>query len=541
MNKVSGFTVNDYIKTHKIKVFIWLLFTAGISFAAPLKAFILQWIIDSRSKYEAIQYLCLGVVLILASYLLESLCRNTFTGMICKSVELIRERILHKILCRSMVDYEKEEDASYISILTTDLRILYDDYFTSIFNIVFGGGIMLCALGMYVYISPLMLLVVAVAAVAPLVVPKVLNQKLKLAREKFSLEMSKYTQSLKEILAGFETIHLLGVKKQYEDLHKDVTEENIRSEHHFQRIMNLTVTTTSLLSNATFIVILLIGMFLVFDDRISMGYMVTASSLANFVMSPCTIISQNYARLKATKSIRDRIEQMLDPSECSDKEMEHLGPMDSISFKNVKFTYPDASEPVLKGITLDIKPCEKIALTGKSGCGKSTLAKLLCRYYPSYEGEIFAGSSEIRRIRTEALYEHVGYISQKTFLFNDSIRNNICLYQSFTDEQLENAIQAAGLHDYIALLPEGLDTRISENGKNLSGGQIQRIGIARLVLRSYQLIIADEITANLDEITANAVMENLLHQDCMVIAITHDTQNEYMKYFDRMITLEGGR
>ena len=182
--------------------------------------------------------------------------------------------------------------------------------------------------------------------------------------------------------------------------------------------------------------------------------------------------------------------------------------MDSISFKNVKFTYPDASEPVLKGITLDIKPCEKIALTGKSGCGKSTLAKLLCRYYPSYEGEIFAGSSEIRRIRTEALYEHVGYISQKTFLFNDSIRNNICLYQSFTDEQLENAIQAAGLHDYIALLPEGLDTRISENGKNLSGGQIQRIGIARLVLRSYQLIIADEITANLDEITANAVMEN---------------------------------
>ena len=134
---------------------------------------------------------------------------------------------------------------------------------------------------------------------------------------------------------------------------------------------------------------------------------------------------------------------------------------------------------------------QKVALVGESGYGKSTLAKLLFQYYPDYSGDILFNGRQVRTLDRTALYRRVGYIAQTTYLFHDTIRNNICLHEDFPDEQLVHAIAAAGLTDWVASLPDGLDTVISENGKNLSGGKRQLIGIARLALSSYDLIIAD--------------------------------------------------
>ena len=121
-----------------------------------------------------------------------------------------------------------------------------------------------------------------------------------------------------------------------------------------------------------------------------------------------------------------------------------------------------------------------------------------------------------------------------------TLRHNICLLEDFSDEQLAHAVAAAGLADWVATLPEGLDTVLSENGKNLSGGQRQRIGIARLALRKYDLIIADEITASLDPETSAQVMQNLLSMPCMVVAITHDTSGAFMQEFDKIYRVENG-
>ena len=125
-------------------------------------------------------------------------------------------------------------------------------------------------------------------------------------------------------------------------------------------------------------------------------------------------------------------------------------------------------------------------------------------------------------------------------MFHDTIRNNICLYEEFPEEQLKKAIQLAGLTEFVDSLDQGLDTVISENGKNVSGGQIQRIGIARLIIRNYDVIIADEITANLDENTTEAIMNNLLSLQCMLIVITHDTRSEFMNQFDSIYEIQDG-
>ena len=532
-------TVNDYFKQQWPRLILFAAFTLGVSFFAPLKNFQLKWLIDSKSKQEALGYMGLVFAITFSSWFFERLSRRSFTKIACGAVEQVRQRILEQVLHRTVAQYNAEGDAAYLSLLTTDLRTLYDDYYMSLFNIVFWGGIMLCALAMYLYISPVMLLAILLVTIPPLVLPRRMNERLKATRDAFSLQMADYTQQLKELLGGFEIIRSFLREDAYAALHQKAARKARESELDYQQSLNAMVTNTSLISNLIFPVVMLVGLFLAFDGRLTMGTVSTAASMANFVITPCHQIAQCWAKVKSSQGIRQRLEAAMAEPQAAEQG-EPIGHIDSIQCETVRFAYPNTAEPVLKDASLTVDAAQKVALVGESGCGKSTLAKLLFQYYPDYSGDILFNGRQVRTLDRTALYRRVGYIAQTTYLFHDTIRNNICLHEDFPDEQLAHAIAAAGLTDWVASLPDGLDTVISENGKNLSGGQRQRIGIARLALRSYDLIIADEITASLDPDTSQQVMENLIAMPCMVVAITHDVAGSFMHQFDKVYRVEHG-
>ena len=532
-------TVNDYFKQQWPRLILFAAFTLGVSFFAPLKNFQLKWLIDSKSKQEALGYMGLVFAITFSSWFFERLSRRSFTRIACGAVEQVRQRILEQVLYRTVAQYNAEGDAAYLSLLTTDLRTLYDDYYMSLFSIVFWGGIMLCALAMYLYISPVMLLAILLVTIPPLVLPRRMNERLKATRDAFSLQMAGYTQQLKELLGGFEIIRSFLREDAYAALHQKAARKARESELDYQQSLNAMVTNTSLISNLIFPVVMLVGLFLAFDGRLTMGTVSTAASMANFVITPCHQIAQCWAKVKSSQGIRQRLEAAMAEPQVAEQG-EPIGHIDSIQCETVRFAYPNTAEPVLKDASLTVDAAQKVALVGESGCGKSTLAKLLFQYYPDYSGDILFNGRQVRTLDRTALYRRVGYIAQTAYLFHDTIRNNICLHEDFPDEQLAHAIAAAGLTDWVASLPDGLDTVISENGKNLSGGQRQRIGIARLALRSYDLIIADEITASLDPDTSQQVMENLIAMPCMVVAITHDVAGSFMHQFDKVYRVEHG-
>ena len=532
-------TVNDYFKQQWPRLILFAAFTLGVSFFAPLKNFQLKWLIDSKSKQEALGYMGLVFAITFSSWFFERLSRRSFTKIACGAVEQVRQRILEQVLHRTVAQYNAEGDAAYLSLLTTDLRTLYDDYYMSLFSIVFWGGIMLCALAMYLYISPVMLLAILLVTIPPLVLPRRMNERLKATRDAFSLQMADYTQQLKELLGGFEIIRSFLREDAYAALHQKAARKARESELDYQQSLNAMVTNTSLISNLIFPVVMLVGLFLAFDGRLTMGTVSTAASMANFVITPCHQIAQCWAKVKSSQGIRQRLEAAMAEPQAAEQG-EPIGHIDSIQCETVRFAYLNTAEPVLKDASLTVDAAQKVALVGESGCGKSTLAKLLFQYYPDYSGDILFNGRQVRTLDRTALYRRVGYIAQTAYLFHDTIRNNICLHEDFPDEQLAHAIAAAGLTDWVASLPDGLDTVISENGKNLSGGQRQRIGIARLALRSYDLIIADEITASLDPDTSQQVMENLIAMPCMVVAITHDVAGSFMHQFDKVYRVEHG-
>ena len=196
---------------------------------------------------------------------------------------------------------------------------------------------------------------------------------------------------------------------------------------------------------------------------------------------------------------------------------------------------------MLRGVRLTVSGQEKAVLVGESGCGKSTLAKLLFQYYPDYTGSILFNGQQLRDIDRQSLYQRVGYIAQTTYLFNDTLRSNICLGADFPEAQLSHAIETAGLTDWVSTLPDGLDTLISENGKNLSGGQRQRIGIARALYKQANILFFDEATSALDSGTEEGINRSIAelsqhNRDLTIVVIAH--RESSLEYCDRIITLD---
>lgn len=183
-----------------------------------------------------------------------------------------------------------------------------------------------------------------------------------------------------------------------------------------------------------------------------MGTVSTAASMANFVITPCNQIAQCWAKVRSSKGIRQRLEAaMSGPEKVSAGRA--IGKLEHIECKDTGFSYPGAAAPVLRGVRLTVSGQEKAVLVGESGCGKSTLAKLLFQYYPDYTGSILFNGQQLRDIDRQSLYQRVGYIAQTTYLFNDTLRSNICLGADFPEAQLSHAIGMAGLTDWVSTLP----------------------------------------------------------------------------------------
>jgi subfamily B ATP-binding cassette protein MsbA len=213
-----------------------------------------------------------------------------------------------------------------------------------------------------------------------------------------------------------------------------------------------------------------------------------------------------------------------------------------IDIKNLNFTYPGAEKPVLRNINLHIEPGQTVALVGLSGSGKSTLVSLLARFYDHHDGEILIDGVDVNQYALENLRQHIGLVTQQVILFNDSVANNIA-YGSLHEasrEQVEKVVIEAHAEEFIASLPEGLDTYIGENGLMLSGGQRQRLAIARALLKDAPILILDEATSALDN-KAEAHIQSalelvMLNRTTIVIAHRLST----IEKADLIVVMESG-
>jgi ATP-binding cassette, subfamily B, heavy metal transporter len=212
----------------------------------------------------------------------------------------------------------------------------------------------------------------------------------------------------------------------------------------------------------------------------------------------------------------------------------------AVRLEDVQFAY-DPARPILKGITLDVAAGHKVALVGASGSGKSTIGRLLFRFYDVTGGRLTIDGQDVRDVTLSSLHQAIGVVPQDTVLFNDTIRYNIAYGRdNATQDQIESAARAARIHDFILTLPQGYDTPVGERGLKLSGGEKQRVGIARTLLKDPAILLLDEATSALDTQTEQSIQDSLraMGQGRTVITIAHRLST--VVDADRIVVLEAG-
>lgn len=354
--------------------------------------------------------------------------------------------------------------------------------------------------------------------IIPLVIYGIIVYSFKSSIEKVNRETmeknSKLTSYLIESLNGIETIKAFNSER----------EVNLETEKRFiklikaifknERINNIQVTFKRLVESIFAIIVLWIGSTQVLSGSISFGELLTFNALLAYFLDPIENIINLQPTVQTALVAAERLSEILDleleKSEQEDKKIKPKSLKGNIEFKNIDFRY-GTRNLILKNINMTIKKGERIALVGESGSGKTTLAKLLLNFYKCENGEILVNNYNLLDINVESLRDKIAYISQETFLFNGTILENLILGNPYlTYEEVIDACEKAQIHDFINSLPLRYNTLVEENGSNFSGGQKQRLSIARAILRKPEILIMDESTSNLDSITEKAI-ERTIH------------------------------
>lgn len=197
-------------------------------------------------------------------------------------------------------------------------------------------------------------------------------------------------------------------------------------------------------------------------------------------------------------------------------------------------------DKVISNINYIFEKGKKYAIVGESGCGKSTLLKILMKQINDYQGQISIDDINIKSFDAKSYYSKVALIHQNLFVFKDTFKNNICLYNEFSDEKIKNTIIQSGLTKTMNIHNAGLDTLIGEGHVELSGGELNRLSIARALIKDVEILLVDEATAALDKVMAYDIEKTILGLDSTVIAITHRIDDNILKYYDEILVMKDG-
>ena len=300
----------------------------------------------------------------------------------------------------------------------------------------------------------------------------------------------------------------------------------------------------ALIINTAMVVVMLMSVQGVADGRISVGGFVAVNAYIMQVMMPLNFLGFVYREIRqALVDMSEMFSLLEQPPEVQDKP--GAPPLHvaggRIEFRDVHFAY-DPERAILKGVDLAVEPGQTLAIVGPSGSGKSTIGRLLFRFYDVSAGAVLIDGQDIRDVSQNSLHNAIGVVPQDTVLFNDTIYYNIAYGRdAATRAEIEQAAKAAQIHDFVQSLPNGYDTMVGERGLKLSGGEKQRVGIARSLLKNPPILLLDEATSALDTQTEHEIQESLIQmgQGRTVMIIAHRLST--VVHADRIVVLEQGQ
>ena len=529
-------------KYHKKSFYTFMIFNILVPLTNIAFAYSIKIIIDSgmsQNREDLTQAILIGAIVIFIYASLNFISLRLRNKLVRQIMSRYKNKVFKSILDRDYREFSKEKSGKFISILTENMKKIEQDYLHQYFNISKNISLMIFSLVAMFIGNWFLTLLVIIASIIPMMISGFIGQKSASLQNSSMIADQKYLAKVKDILAGFLVIKSFNVKEAIRQDYKNESEK--LDEIYF--IKGKFDVLSNVISQLSGMIVFLVafggGMYLVFGGHTTIGSVTAIVQLVNFVVMPLNEIGMGMSKFREGQATLNSFE-VKDVIELqTGKTKEYFD--DVISFSNVDFSYPNTEEKIFNNLSLQIKKGEKIAIVGMSGSGKSTLLNLLLRFYDVTSGYISIDNQDLQAISAEILYNLMTIVQQDVYIFDDTLKANITLSQSFTEDDIKKAVQQSGLESYILENELGLQALCGENGSNLSGGERQRLSIARALIRKTPILLLDEATSSLDNKVTTEIENSILEiQDLTVLVVTHKLNKSMLKKYNRILFMKNG-
>ncbi len=526
-------------KKNKFKILISLIPVVIVGIMAPMRSYIMQLLIDSSDYRDLLEKCLIAAIFSIGVFIFEWVCRKS-QAIVVRDIEKdLRNQLMHKLFYISANQFEKKGLAYYLSKFTTDIKIILDDGVNNLYGMVMQFVFVVVAVIYLLCVEPFILLIVAAVSIVQFAVPSILKKKTASSRKEYTEALEVYLDGIKSDLGGHKVIRTFDAVKQILGKQQKLSDFVCRKNEYSSQTLYWAQALSSFVNNAAFLIVLGSCMFFVVAGRITVGEIVAITNMMNFVLTPCRTISNGMIQLKAMEKVTAELEALMEQESENDNKESIQENIQEICLDNVGQKISENFS--LDKLTMTFEKGKKYAIVGKSGSGKSSIIKLLTEYGPDYTGRILINGHELSGLNKESIMHISPVCYQQTYIFNDTVFNNVALYQNYSKDEVIKALRKAGIYDTIQKLPEGVDEKIQENGKNFSGGELQRIALARLFLRNKAMTFLDEITSGLDNATAFEIEKRLLDEDITIVNITHRYNKALMQKYSEIIVMGDGK
>ncbi len=508
--------IRPYTKTIITAIFC-IVVAAGSNLYVP---WIIKDMIDkvlAEKDMEMLNYISIGIVVVFLIRGIFYFGQSYLVSYVGQRVVIdIRGQLYRKFQRLPLAYYDQHRTGEMMSYISNDVAALQNAMVDKLIELITEISVFIGSLAMMFYLDWKLSLLTF--AVVPMVgqAMKVFGRKLKRSGTMIQERMADMTAMLQESLSAVRVVKSF-VREDHEIKRYDQeNERNFEAAMLNIRLMSMLTPTVEFLAALAVTVIVWFGGYEVVEGRITAGALVAFLTYAVNLANPVKRISRAFGTMQQALAAADRVFALMDlPEPIADKpEAKPLPKVTGrVEVNNVSFGYSEENLAV-KNISFEVKPGQMVAFVGPSGAGKSTIASLLPRFYDVTEGSIIVEGLDVRDVTLGSLREQIGIVPQETMLFSGTVWDNIRYGRlDATDEEVVEAAKAANADEFIRQLPDGYDTKLGERGVNISGGQRQRLAIARAILKDPQILILDEATSALDtesEKVVQAALDRLM-------------------------------
>lgn len=489
--------------------------------------------VGEMSYFIRVSLVALGVSII--GTIMYMVSRFMRIGFMRDTLLDVRMLAFDKILKSSYKNFSKKSKDSYISNLINDINIFENDFFLKLLNVIFRGGVYVFSLVIIGFLDIKFALVAFLVSIILFFISKgfekrtvKLQEEVSEYNEDFSINMSNTFNGLEILkLNNIEDRFLKNTLKTITGLERKKFSYNVYtdSQRRFMEFLGFGF---------------LLGSMVYLSTLISKGISLTRITLMVQLSNGCvwniTSILPLFNEMKSSVKIFHKITKSTEEDSYDLAKEKDFIFEEKIKVENLSFDYE--GKVVFKDVSFSIEKGKKYLLKGASGAGKSTLIKLLSMTYDDYKGSITVDGVHYKTIKELSLNDQVSFIYQDVFLFEDTIFNNIALYKDYSEEEVLEAANRAGLGSLLDKKDQGIHEMLMEDGKNLSGGERQRISIARAIIKDSKILFVDEGTSSLDEELARKVEDTILSIDSTVIAISHRYYEDITERYDYVLEIK---